>query len=282
MPSTTLVVGMMHELISVYMTVRNGMPYVEKTVRSIMGQTYMEWELIVVDDGSSDNTLEVLECMARYDSRIKVIVSGGVGRSRALNLAIEHARAQYLANIDADDLMHPQRLAIQKSIMDDNFNIQVLATDSILFFSGDPSWPPEFKCIEQVQDVTDEILYHNPISHPSVMIRRDVLNRVGGYNEKRVRQVDYDLWARLVAYGISLYKVKCSLVAKRIHDGQSFENKGRCKYLLSSFFLQRTIIKHSRKAFPYSMYPYFRLLYGFTPQYLRVKLHGVLVSFFGR
>ena len=262
----------MDVFISVYMSVKNGMPYLKDAVESIISQSYQSWELIVVDDGSSDDSLSFLEHIAAKDERVRVVPTKGIGRSRALNRAVGLSKGQLLANLDADDLMHPDRLMIQKIIMDENPDIQVLSSSSILFSIDSPNWSGA--CVDQgsILNVTEEVFYHNPLSHPSIMMRKKIFKEVGGYDERRVKQVDYELWGRMVKRGGQLHKVNQSLIAKRIHKRQSYENKQRIQYLVSSFMVQRSLIKASRKPLTYFMWPYLRFLYGLMPQVCRVNL----------
>ena len=94
-------------LVSVICTVKNGSKTIASVLESVQEQSLHEWEMIVVDDGSTDDTSKIVREYADADSRIRLISTDGVGRGRALNLALAHARAEHVANIDADDPCHP-------------------------------------------------------------------------------------------------------------------------------------------------------------------------------
>jgi glycosyltransferase involved in cell wall biosynthesis len=104
-------------LVSVICTARNASSTIEMTLQSIERQTFRSWEMIVVDDGSTDHTPALVEPYGRRDPRMRLIRTAGVGRAKALNQALSCARAEYVANLDADDLSHPRRLAIQYETM---------------------------------------------------------------------------------------------------------------------------------------------------------------------
>src|SRR5699024_5738845 len=101
------------ELISIICTVRNGEKTISKTIDSILEQSYENWEFIIVDDGSTDKTIDILNEYKIKDKRIRVVSTGIIGRGKALNKAVSKANGNYLCNIDADDLMHPEKLSIQ-------------------------------------------------------------------------------------------------------------------------------------------------------------------------
>src|SRR5690625_519263 len=99
--------------ISIICTVKNGEKTIKETLKSVIDQTLKNWEFIIVDDGSEDNTLNILKTIEKTDARFKIVKTSGIGRGKALNLALHYSKGKYVANIDADDLMHPQKLSIQ-------------------------------------------------------------------------------------------------------------------------------------------------------------------------
>jgi glycosyltransferase involved in cell wall biosynthesis len=259
-------------LVSFYMTVRNGLPFLPGSIESIRKQTYSNWEAVIVDDGSFDNTLEYLREVEKIDPRFRVIATDGVGRGKALNMAIESARGEYVANLDSDDLSHPQRLEVQVSIL--------LATKCSLLYSetsyihddDDIKWPHLSQPISHhVDDVSMDLMKRNPVSHISVICQRSAILEVGSYSEIRKSQLDYELWFRLVKNGVGLQRTSYCLAAKRIHTAQSFENKKRIKYLFSSMLLQNKIISEIDGGLRYRPYPFLRFIYGLLPQKLRVR-----------
>lgn len=259
--------------VSVYMTVKNGYPFVKDAIDSIRVQTYKNWELIVVDDGSTDKTHEYLKSIEGDDERFKFVYTDGIGRAKALNLAVSHTKGELIANLDADDLAHPERLERQLKIFEwkENEEISFLCTNSIVFFDQDiPVWGQESIAVN-AEDVTDKLLINNPVNHSSVMMSRSLFMENGGYDDNLKRVIDYDFWCRLVINGEKVYRIDDSLAAKRIHRSQSFENKKRFIYLIDGFKIKVNLIKKTKASVVYYIISVAKLIYGFFPQKLRAK-----------
>tara|TARA_R110002096_G_scaffold16106_15_gene55052 strand:- start:1160 stop:1990 length:831 start_codon:yes stop_codon:yes gene_type:complete len=214
--------------ISVICTVRNGALTLEETFRSILEQTLEDLELIVVDDGSTDNSLDLINEIAVRDSRVRLIEAGAVGRGSALNLGINASKGELIAIIDVDDPSHPKRLELQRQIMNEHEDVVLLCT-GIVFVHGDgaPEWPSmEFSTPSNqlLIDVTQTIMRRNPICHSSVLMRKQPLLDLGAYDESRQSKFDYDLWVRFVEAGHKLHRLDYLLASKRFHESQSFDN----------------------------------------------------------
>lgn len=258
-------------VVSFYMTVRNGLPFIADSIKSIKNQTYEDWECVVVDDGSTDGTSDWLKKLGENDSRFKVILTDGIGRGKALNMAVEASKGKYVANLDADDYAHPSRAALQVKLMEDN-DFHFLATSSHVIYDDEtPVWD-EAKSLEMenLVSIDRRLLKNNPVNHSSVMMLRNVFIEVGEYDSTRKAHLDYELWIRMVVSGVCLMKSNIPLVAKRIHKKQSFENKTRLIYLFSSVLLQVQGIRSINGGWGYYLYAIARFLYGLLPQRVRV------------
>ena len=180
-------------IISVIMAVFNGEEYIKSAVDSILSQTFGDFELIVVNDGSQDNTLKILQSFT--DDRMQVISnSKNEGLAKSLNTGISRARGHYIARQDADDISLPQRLQKQFDYMQRYPKIAVLGTarktmlsDGSVKLSSSPLESPTF----------EDLLKKSFFVHGSVMLRKDSLEKVSGYNEIFHYTEDYDLWLRL-------------------------------------------------------------------------------------
>lgn len=185
------------ELISVLLPTRNRADLLARALHSMQVQTWPHVEILVLDDGSQDETPVLLERLSRSDRRIRWQrreVSKGL--ADALNTLIATSRGQWLARMDDDDLSHPERLARQLAWMKAH-GVDVAGTwyrrRSLLGCSlGQP--PCEDAGIRM------ELLFQSPLLHPSVMMRRDVVDRVGGYPANAVHAEDYALWIRLAPF----------------------------------------------------------------------------------
>jgi teichuronic acid biosynthesis glycosyltransferase TuaG len=226
--------------VSVICTARNAAPTVAATLESILAQDMADWEMIVVDDGSTDDTVAVVSRYVRADPRIRLVTTGGIGRGRALNLAMAEAQADLIANIDADDESHPYRLRCQLEAVNRHPELAVICTEIITVHrAGRPIWPAIGAASQApVKDVTKALALSNPVCHSSVIMRRPAIARLGGYEEGRRFVLDYDLWVRCAAAGLRLGKLQIPLAAKQIHSGQYFLHTARLRYLLASLRVQ--------------------------------------------
>lgn len=263
--------------ISVICSVKNGGRYIEETVNSVLRQTYEAWELIIVDDGSSDDTLEKLQQMARVDSRIKVFSTSGIGRGKALNLALRHSGGSKIANIDADDPSHPQRLEILGNLLNAHKDFSLVGSSFVVLMGDEnPTWRPVNPTSIPVRDITPLLPRSNPLIHSSVLVRKEDLREAGGYNETIDTHFDYELWIRMAGKGYRLGKAELPLASKRAHSRQSFEAKRRFKYLMNSLSHQRKAIEElgfSRTAYLFLM---LRFITGFLPRIMRQRLKKAL------
>jgi glycosyltransferase involved in cell wall biosynthesis len=180
--------------VSVLLPVRNGERFLRQSVDSILGQTLADLEVVVVDDGSTDATPEIL---ASYDdARLRVLRSPGEGLVAALNLGLESARSPYVARMDADDVSLPQRLERQVDALERERRLGLVATwVSVIDTEGRELRAHVLP--HRHGDLARRLLLRNPFQHGSVVLRRDALDRIGPYRDEYGHNEDYDLWLRL-------------------------------------------------------------------------------------
>jgi hypothetical protein len=186
--------------VSVVLPVFNGLPYLHAAISSILSQSFTDFELIVIDDGSVDGSASVLEEFD--DQRIRFLRQANQGLARTLNHGISLARGTYVARQDQDDLSHPDRLALQVAHMDAHQDCvlvgswaQIMEVDRLVErFHRHPVDEPTLRY---------QLLFNNPFVHSSVVLRRSALQQVGGYTTDPARQPpeDYELWSRLSRIG---------------------------------------------------------------------------------
>jgi glycosyltransferase involved in cell wall biosynthesis len=176
------------------MSVRDGAPWVLQAVDSILGQTAGDLELIVIDDGSTDGTHDLLATV--HDERARVVPQERRGLTRSLNRALSLATAPLVARLDADDLALPERLERQRAFLAARPDVGLLGTGALETDAAGREIgrivPPE-----RDAELRRILIRRNPFVHSSVMMRRALVQGVGGYDERLLVAQDYDLWMRL-------------------------------------------------------------------------------------
>ena len=184
----------MSNALSVLMGVWNGERTVSAAIESIRAQTWPDWELILVDDASTDGTAALLATLS--DPRIRVIRNDvNLGLAASLNLAFRESRGALIARMDADDVALPDRFARQLAFMAEHPAVDILGTAAVLVDGNGRELGISTRR-ELHHDIAAFIYKENPFIHPSVMMRRHVLDVLGGYDESLLRAQDYDLWLR--------------------------------------------------------------------------------------
>jgi len=190
--------------VSVLMAVHNGMPYLPEAVESILGQTFGDFEFIIVDDGSTDGSAEWVRKKATEDPRVRVIKQNKTGLAKALNTGLEIAEGRYIARMDADDISEPTRLARQFEAMEQDSRLAIVGAAVALMTSDgwiyDSKRPPETHA-----NIRSQLLRGNgqALIHPVVMMRKQAIHAVGGYDDRFNSNAgeDLDLFLRLTEYG---------------------------------------------------------------------------------
>jgi glycosyltransferase involved in cell wall biosynthesis len=191
----------MHEygmtpLVSVVMPVRNGARWLDEAIDSIARQTLSDLELLIVDDGSTDETPQILDDWSHRDSRIRVLRQTDCGLAAALNYGLAEARGRYLARLDADDCAMPARLERQVGVLQQNPSIGLLGSWAERIDEyGRPQ--AQLKPETQPDKLADIIGRANPFVHSSVMLRPEIARDLGGYRAAFEAAEDYDLWLRM-------------------------------------------------------------------------------------
>ena len=241
LPSASPAAGGKSAATSVICTVRDEERHVEAALRSALATDAIE--VVVVDDGSTDGTGQILRRLAQEDDRLRVLTTGGSGRGAALAAAFGASTAPFVMNLDADDLVHPAWVGRGAALMAAHPELGALTTSPRYLDAGEHiTWPPAPVTLEP-RDVTDRLALSNPLVHSATILRRSAVVAIGGYDAFRRTHFDYDLWTRLAAAGWRLGRVDARLVCKRLHAGQKFERDGRLAYLWSTARIQLRAIR---------------------------------------
>lgn len=226
--------------VSVLMGVYNGDKYLPKAIDSILGQTFTDFDFLIIDDGSADRTREIID--SYQDPRIKVIANAqNAGLTHSLNKGLDLAGGDYIARMDSDDISLPERLAKQVAYMDAHLEVAVCGT-----------WAQDIdsdgKVIGVRETPVDKDLERNywrpsPIIHPSAMIRRAHLNGMR-YDEQMRYAQDFDLWLRIRATH-KLANLPERLLLYRVHGGSITFSK-RDDQLRATYDIFRKLVAANR------------------------------------
>lgn len=206
--------------LSVLLPVHNGERTLEAAIHSVLSQTRGDFEFVIVDDGSTDDTFSILERFAASDDRIRLVPSPHAGLVAALNLGLEACRAPLIARMDADDLCLPGRFEIQLPHLLSDPSL-VLVDGRVDLFRDEGEVPEGMSLyaawangLVEPDDFDREILVESPLFHPAVIYRKDAVIAAGGYLDGPFPE-DYELWLRLHAAGGKFRRVPETVLRMR-------------------------------------------------------------------
>lgn len=202
--------------ITVLMAVYNGEKYLKEAIDSILGQTYSDFEFIIIDDASTDKTKGILNSF--IDKRIRIINNNlNVGLTKSLNKGLIEAKGEYVARMDADDISLPERLDIQRRFLDENKNIVCVGSGAIIINSLGKTTGLKSP-ISNPELLKFYMILKNQIMHPSVMFRKKIIQQLGGYDESIKYAQDYNLWSKLLSHGYKVDNIGKPLLRYRLHE----------------------------------------------------------------
>jgi glycosyltransferase involved in cell wall biosynthesis len=228
--------------VSVILPCFNAEGTLEKALLSMSNQRYQDFEIITVDDGSTDSTAQALKDWRKRDSRIRIIEQEHQGIIRSLNTGIRHSQAPFIARMDADDYSHPHRIEKQVAFLENNPQISMVGCQVEMFpkdkvQGGYRRYVGWLNRLIRHEQITREIFIESPFAHPSVLIRRAAFELVGGYEDHGWPE-DYDLWLRMYLAGIKFGKVPEVLFSWREHPGRITRTDSR--YSVENFIRAKT------------------------------------------
>jgi len=225
----------MEDLISVIMPAYNSEKYIAASIESVLAQTYLNWELLIVNDGSADKTEKIVKVYADKDFRIKYFYQQNAGQGAARNLALANARGKYVAFLDSDDLWLPIKLEkqicyISESEADVIFSNGYIIHGDIIKAVGTLDFAID-NCLIFGDDAILRLISGNFIMILSVLVKRKCLDEVGGFNASRLIQnaEDYHLWLKLAANNNKFLYLNDKFFYYRYHPNQSTTNLYRSR-----------------------------------------------------
>lgn len=260
-------------MIAVITTVRNGLPFIEDNLVSVAEQVVPDLLHVVVDDGSTDGTSKWLS--TNWQKHIKLISSKPIGRGRALNIGWQAVNSEFIAILDADDAASPLWLGEMLKVMRVYPQIDVLGCTGVMVKEDIENLPSDDVTVK-FQEI-DHFLLMNPVHHSGVLIRRQALSKVNGYDETRKSLFDYALWVDLLESGACIANLDRKYMYRRIHAQQHFESRNRIAYLRGCFSLRRRLSKNLLGGRKW-LVPYLTFVYGLLPQAIRHWVRRYLYS----
>lgn len=215
----------MKDSITVLMSVYNGEKYLAEAIESILRQTFTDFEFLIINDGSTDYSEQIL--YSYNDPRIRIVNnSKNIGLTKSLNKGLKLARGKYIARMDADDISLPKRLEKQFEFMEQHLEVGICGSWTAVF--GDIE-KKTFRIPTKYDDIKCSLLFQNPIPHPTAFFRKQLFDEYKLlYNEEFKRSQDYELWSR-AAFVFPVTNIDEVLVLQRIHprrvSGQHGENQ---------------------------------------------------------
>jgi len=220
---------MLEPIVSVLMTCFNAKLTINKSIQSITGQSYESWELIIIDDGSTDGTVDLISDFA--DDRIKVVpLLKNFGRTYALNFGLTLAKGQYIAILDSDDVSESTRLARQVDLLDSRNDLVGVSTFfTTIDMTGNEIARYSFDISETA--IKRQMAHNLLLVHSSMMYRRKSCMMAGGYTDKYVYAVDFALWLDLIQMG-DIAAIPEYLTHIRINPNSMTRNETLEKYVI--------------------------------------------------
>lgn len=226
--------------VSVVLPTFNAAATLARAIESIRAQTFAEWELVVVDDGSTDGTRAILSRLACEEPRLLRLTRQHEGVAGAANAGATAARGEFLARMDADDVSHPERLAAQVAFLDAPANRDVGVVGCLVEFGGDRAAEAGYALhVDWVNSLVTpgqialNRFVESPLANPSTMFRRELVAKLGGYRDGDFPE-DYELWLRWLDAGVQMAKVPQVLLTW--HDAPTRLTRTDARYAPEAFF----------------------------------------------
>ena len=184
-------------LVSIIMPVYNEEASIKKAIKTVIDQTYKKFELIVIDDGSTDGTSNIVKTLQKLDERIIYLRNEeNRGTTYSLNRGLRKASGEYIARIDGDDWYHPRKLELQVKFLERRSEYGIVGTFYILVDESGRAVKVRLPVTHS--EIMKRMAYRNAFAHSSIMVRRSVLDMVGYYDERYEYAQDYDLYFRIL------------------------------------------------------------------------------------
>ena len=185
-------------LVSIIISTYNGEKYIKRAIKSVLNQTYQNIEIVVIDDGSIDETYKIISELSSNDSRIIILKNeNNLGFVKSLNKAISVSKGKYIARLDDDDLWIDERKLEKQVEFLDKHQDYALTGGGVIMVDKDGKEIVRYLLSENDKEIRKSILVDNAFAHSSVVFRKNIFEEVGGYDEKFGFFTDRDLWLKI-------------------------------------------------------------------------------------
>jgi len=213
----------MEPLVTVLMPVYNGRKYLKEAIESILNQTYKNIDFLIIDDGSTDDSVKVV--MSYNDSRIKLVKNEqNIGLTAILNKGVELSNGQYIARMDADDISASDRLEKQVNYLEQHPDVCMVDSIMELMDAQGNSLNKYNSDVISEKDIRNSLPKNNYLGHSSIMIRAGIMRK---YKYRTTEAEDYDLWLQLANDNYIIHKIDEPLLLYRLHGSSYTDNHGR-------------------------------------------------------
>ena len=257
--------------VSIIMGIYNCAKTLPEAIDSILNQTFSDWELILCDDVSEDDTFLVAEqYKKRYIEKIKLLKNQeNCGLNYTLNRCLEVAQGEYVARMDGDDISLPTRLEKEVKFLDSHSEYAIVSTD-MQYFDEKEIWGrishPEYP-------VKADLVHESPFCHAPCLVRREAYEAVNGYtvNEHFLRVEDYHLWVKMYAVGFKGKNIHEPLYQMR--DDKNAYNRRKFKFRLNEAYVKLLAVKELKLPVWMAVYSLRPIITGLMPRFLYNFLH---------
>ncbi|HCR4946745.1 TPA: glycosyltransferase, partial [Enterococcus faecium] len=255
-------------LVSVIMGAYNSEKTIGRAIDSIIKQTYLHWEMIICDDGSTDGTVKIIRKYVEKDKRIKLVQNKkNSGLAYSLNHCLKYSSGKYVARMDADDISLPERFAYQVGFFEKNPEYDVVGCNRIVFDENGDSGIRKSKEIPTINDMYKG----SPFAHPTIMMKRSVYTILGGYrvNKDTTRSEDLEMWFRFFNEGFRGYNLQ-RVLFKYQETSEDFHKRSlRAAYGITKVLLRGyKLIGVSKYKYIYAFKP---IISAIIPKYIMYR-----------
>lgn len=259
-------------MISILMGIYNCSATLPEAIDSILAQTCTDWELILCDDGSTDDTFAVVQrYQSQHPEKIKLLQNQrNMGLNHTLNRCLSAAEGEFIARMDGDDISLPERLETELAFLQANPEYAIVSC-SMIYFDENGDWSTGSAVIEQPEPA--QLVHGTVHCHAPCMVRRDAMVQVGGYSEdkKLLRVEDWHLWLKMYAAGYRGYNLSEPLYKMR--DDRAAYSRRKFRYRLNESYVSRLAVKTFHLPFWMKLYSLRPIIVGLLPGFLYNCLH---------